>query len=109
MEGSGARCRDTDTDLTGDLGMCHGHQRTNLFVGGSDVAEAITVAFPLTKGTVKLAHSVAPWPTRKVALGTFNQQESNLERTFADVAAYVQTIVSTGEISAHSPRSTARA
>jgi pyruvate dehydrogenase (quinone) len=28
------------------------------------------------------------------ALGTFNQQESNLERTFADVAAYVQTIVS---------------
>lgn len=28
------------------------------------------------------------------ALGTFNQQESNLERTFADVAVYVQTIVS---------------
>jgi pyruvate dehydrogenase (quinone) len=28
------------------------------------------------------------------ALGTFNQQESNLERAFADVAAYVQTIVS---------------
>ena len=28
------------------------------------------------------------------ALGTFNQQESNLERTFSDVAAYVQTIVS---------------
>ncbi|MBW4031971.1 MAG: thiamine pyrophosphate-requiring protein [Acidobacteria bacterium] len=27
------------------------------------------------------------------ALGTFTQQESNLERTFADVAAYVQTIV----------------
>jgi pyruvate dehydrogenase (quinone) len=28
------------------------------------------------------------------ALGTFNQQQSNLELTFADVAAYVQTIVS---------------
>ena len=28
------------------------------------------------------------------ALGTFNQQESNLERTFADVACYVQTVVS---------------
>ncbi|MFF1573613.1 thiamine pyrophosphate-requiring protein [Leifsonia sp. NPDC058292] len=28
------------------------------------------------------------------SLGTFNQQESNLERTFADVACYVQTIVS---------------
>ena len=28
------------------------------------------------------------------SLGTFNQQESNLERTFADVAEYVQTIVS---------------
>jgi pyruvate dehydrogenase (quinone) len=28
------------------------------------------------------------------ALGTFNQQESNLERAFSDVAAYVQTIVS---------------
>jgi pyruvate dehydrogenase (quinone) len=28
------------------------------------------------------------------AFGTFNQQESNLERTFSDVAAYVQTIVS---------------
>jgi pyruvate dehydrogenase (quinone) len=28
------------------------------------------------------------------ALGTFNQQESNLERVFADVAVYVQTIVS---------------
>ncbi|AWN22762.1 thiamine pyrophosphate-requiring protein [Deinococcus irradiatisoli] len=28
------------------------------------------------------------------SLGTFNQQESNLERTFADVAVYVQTIVS---------------
>ena len=28
------------------------------------------------------------------ALGTATQQESNLERTFADVAAYVQTIVS---------------
>ncbi|MEO7017912.1 MAG: thiamine pyrophosphate-requiring protein [Leifsonia sp.] len=28
------------------------------------------------------------------ALGTFNQQESNLERLFADVACYVQTIVS---------------
>src|ERR1700712_28460 len=27
------------------------------------------------------------------ALGTFNQQQSNLELTFADVAAYVQTIV----------------
>ena len=27
------------------------------------------------------------------SLGTFNQQESNLERTFADVACYVQTIV----------------
>ncbi len=28
------------------------------------------------------------------SLGTFTQQESNLERTFADVAVYVQTIVS---------------
>lgn len=28
------------------------------------------------------------------SLGTFNQQENNLERTFADVACYVQTIVS---------------
>lgn len=28
------------------------------------------------------------------ALGTFTQQESNLERTFADVACYVQTVVS---------------
>ena len=28
------------------------------------------------------------------ALGTFNQQESNLERVFSDVACYVQTIVS---------------
>jgi pyruvate dehydrogenase (quinone) len=28
------------------------------------------------------------------ALGTFNQQQSDLERTFSDVAAYVQTIVS---------------
>lgn len=28
------------------------------------------------------------------ALGTFSQQESHLERTFADVAVYVQTIVS---------------
>ncbi|OLV16194.1 thiamine pyrophosphate-requiring protein [Deinococcus marmoris] len=28
------------------------------------------------------------------SLGTFNQQESNLERVFADVACYVQTIVS---------------
>lgn len=28
------------------------------------------------------------------ALGTFNQQQSNLELTFADVAGYVQTIVS---------------
>lgn len=28
------------------------------------------------------------------ALGTFNQQESNLERTLSDVAVYVQTIVS---------------
>lgn len=28
------------------------------------------------------------------ALGTFNQQQSNLELTFADVAVYVQTIVS---------------
>ncbi|MEO9180538.1 MAG: thiamine pyrophosphate-binding protein, partial [Acidimicrobiales bacterium] len=28
------------------------------------------------------------------SLGTFNQQENNLERTFADVAVYVQTIVS---------------
>ncbi|MEO6944945.1 MAG: thiamine pyrophosphate-requiring protein [Lacisediminihabitans sp.] len=28
------------------------------------------------------------------ALGTFNQQESNLERSLADVAVYVQTIVS---------------
>ncbi|MDJ0378301.1 thiamine pyrophosphate-requiring protein [Cryobacterium sp. PH31-L1] len=27
------------------------------------------------------------------SLGTFNQQENNLERAFADVAAYVQTIV----------------
>jgi pyruvate dehydrogenase (quinone) len=28
------------------------------------------------------------------SLGTFNQQESNLERTFSDVAVYVQTVVS---------------
>ncbi|WP_158867011.1 thiamine pyrophosphate-requiring protein [Leifsonia sp. AG29] len=28
------------------------------------------------------------------SFGTFNQQENNLERTFSDVAAYVQTIVS---------------
>ncbi|NUU07257.1 thiamine pyrophosphate-requiring protein [Leifsonia sp. C5G2] len=28
------------------------------------------------------------------SFGTFNQQESNLEQTFSDVAAYVQTIVS---------------
>ncbi|MBG6213867.1 pyruvate dehydrogenase (quinone) [Cryobacterium sp. CAN_C3] len=28
------------------------------------------------------------------SLGTFNQQENNLERAFSDVAAYVQTIVS---------------
>src|SRR6478609_3172011 len=34
------------------------------------------------------------------SLGTFNQQESNLERTFADVAAYVQTIVSPAQAQA---------
>ncbi|MCU1473466.1 thiamine pyrophosphate-requiring protein [Amnibacterium sp.] len=34
------------------------------------------------------------------ALGTSTQQESNLERTFADVAAYVQTIVSPAQAQA---------
>ncbi len=34
------------------------------------------------------------------ALGTFNQQQSNLERTFADVAVYVQTIVSPAQAQA---------
>ncbi|WP_374009417.1 thiamine pyrophosphate-requiring protein [Leifsonia sp. LS-T14] len=34
------------------------------------------------------------------SLGTFNQQESNLERTFSDVAAYVQTIVSPAQAQA---------
>ncbi|HEV7624151.1 MAG TPA: thiamine pyrophosphate-requiring protein [Amnibacterium sp.] len=34
------------------------------------------------------------------ALGTATQQESNLERTFADVAAYVQTIVSPAQAQA---------
>ncbi|MGN6744422.1 MAG: thiamine pyrophosphate-requiring protein [Amnibacterium sp.] len=34
------------------------------------------------------------------ALGTFTQQESNLERTFSDVAAYVQTIVSPAQAQA---------
>src|SRR4051812_33852421 len=34
------------------------------------------------------------------SLGTFNQQESNLERAFQDVAAYVQTIVSPAQAQA---------
>jgi len=34
------------------------------------------------------------------SLGTFNQQESHLERTFSDVAAYVQTIVSPAQAQA---------
>lgn len=34
------------------------------------------------------------------SFGTFNQQESNLERTFADVAVYVQTIVSPAQAQA---------
>ncbi|MEO6942333.1 MAG: thiamine pyrophosphate-requiring protein [Terrimesophilobacter sp.] len=34
------------------------------------------------------------------ALGTFNQQESNLERSLADVAVYVQTIVSPAQAQA---------
>ena len=34
------------------------------------------------------------------SLGTFTQQESNLERTFQDVACYVQTIVSPAQAEA---------
>ncbi|MBS1674681.1 MAG: thiamine pyrophosphate-requiring protein, partial [Actinobacteria bacterium] len=34
------------------------------------------------------------------AFGTFNQQESNLERTLADVAVYVQTVVSPAQAQA---------
>ena len=34
------------------------------------------------------------------AFGTFNQQQSNLERTFSDVAAYVQTILSPAQAQA---------
>ncbi|WP_345763165.1 thiamine pyrophosphate-requiring protein [Diaminobutyricibacter sp. McL0608] len=34
------------------------------------------------------------------AFGTFNQQQSNLERTFSDVAAYVQTVLSPAQAQA---------
>ena len=70
--------------FTGEVGVC--------------IATSSPGAFHLLNGLYDAAMDNQPvvaivGQQGLAALGTFTQQESNLERTFADVACYVQTIV----------------
>lgn len=70
--------------FTGEVGVC--------------IATSSPGAFHLLNGLYDAAMDNQPvvaivGQQGLASLGTFNQQENNLERTFADVACYVQTVV----------------